>query len=252
MKKRSAQSTSESTKVGIHSVRSELFLEGRSKSYYKTDKPEYIIQKFNDDTKGEKKQAKNLKLSSLKNNISCYLFEHLENFHIPTHYISKISDNEMMVRKLDMLPIILRVSNYVTSTIAKQFGFKEGILLNFPIFEHFVRGKNRVLVWINEYHLSAMKIATLDEYRQMNRIASKVNAVLRGLCERRKLKLAQIQLEFGYSKGQIFLGDELCPPSILFWDADAESKSDREKYTEDNDDVIENFTDLFNRLYGKS
>ena len=79
----------------------------------------------------------------------------------------------------------------------KRFGSKGSATLEFPVIEHYYTGGRRGPQWINEYHAYAFNLLVPEEYKQINRMASKVNAVLRGLCDRRHLYVANLQLAFG-------------------------------------------------------
>lgn len=202
--------------------RGSLMCEGKRINLFKTDNPDYLLQQFKVDIEEEQKKDKKLDVAKIRHEISSYLFEYLNSFQIPTHFITKFSQNESVVRSLEMLPLVVKVYNFATKSFAKRFGVKEGTQFQFPVFEHFYKVKNRNPQVINEYHLSILGFATIDEFQQITRIASKTNAVLRSLCERRKLFLGEFQLEFGRSKGQIFIGDQLCPPLITIFDSEVQ------------------------------
>lgn len=208
-----------------------------------------MIQRFKVNGADEgKKRSRKISLPALKNNISAYLFEYLDGYHIPTHFIRKLSETESLVRKLEMIPLLIRVYNYATGPMARRFGRKEGAPLEFPIIEHYYTAGSQGLSWTNEYHLYAFGILTPDEFRQINRLSTKINAVLRSLCDRRKLNLIDIQLEFGRYNGQIYLGDELSPAVCHFWDALSEGRTQRERFSPDAENAEEAYAELLERL----
>jgi phosphoribosylaminoimidazole-succinocarboxamide synthase len=212
---------------------------------YHSGKPNLIIQQFHDSEKsGPKKNTDDL--SRLRNEISSYLFEYVEGYHIPTHFVSRLSPTAMVVKKLEPLPLTVRIYNAVGDALTKRYGLKEGALLDFPVTEHFYTGGRRPPVMVNEYHMFAFNITTPEEIKQINRISSKVNAVLRGLCDRRQLYIADLQLGFGKLGDQIILADELSPFTCHFWDLSASGKRDR--YLPDHEKAVEAFTELNQRL----
>lgn len=230
----------------------ELLYEGSGKNLYQTDRPEYLIQEFKGGTTDGRKKGKTKGTGALKNEISSYLFEYLEGFHIPTHFVKQISDTEMMVKRLEIIPIIVKVFNVATGNLAKRFGVKEGTTLTFPIIEHFYKNDELGNPWLNEFHIYAFNLATPEEFRLLNRLASKVNAVLRALAERRSLILASVALEFGRHKGQILLGDELTPATCMFWDRLDSGKANRDAFRLDRPDAEEILTELRNRIQRKA
>ncbi|HUL44352.1 MAG TPA: phosphoribosylaminoimidazolesuccinocarboxamide synthase [Bacteroidota bacterium] len=198
-------------------LRKKLY-ERQGKSYYRTDKPDVLIQEFfSQDHQNDKKRPRNSEMESLRNTISSYLFEYLEEYRIATHYIRKISDTEMMVKPTDAIPVQVRVFNVDDGSIAERFQGAKGSNFEFPIIEHYY-SSGGLSPWMNEYHVYALGVATPEEFKQMNRIASKANAVIRGLCERRQLGLAKAGFAFGRLKGQVVLIDELSPQTCTFLD----------------------------------
>lgn len=231
------------------SVRHELLYEGREKNLYHSDQPDLIIQEFKQISPADGKKNNGSKgLSSLRNQISSYLFKYIEGFRIPTHFVSRLSDTEMLVRRLDIIPLTMKIYNASLGTLPKRFGSKEGTMLEFPVFEHYFKSNERNSSWVNEYHIYAFGIATPEEFKQMNRLASKINAVLRGLCDRRQLTLAELQIEFGKYKGQIVLADELSPSTCRFWDLAVENKNERDRFLPDKEKAEDSYAALRDRL----
>ena len=195
-----------------------------------------------------KRESRSKEVSALRNHISSYLFKYLEGFRIPTHFVSKISDTEMLVRRLEIIPLTIRIYNASAGTIPKRFNVKEGTMLEFPVIEHYNKMNADQYSWVNESHMYAFGITTPEEFKQLNRIASKINAVLRGLCDRRQLMLAELQLEFGKYKDQIVVADELSPSTCRFWDYAVENKGDRNRFSPESEKVEESYATLRDRL----
>ena len=188
--------------------RQELLLETSEKLFFTSEQPEFIIQRFKSNGNGNGKHPHHsAELASLKNELNCYLLEYLTGYHIPTHFVKKVSDSDMLVKNLKTLPLQVNVYNSAFGEFAKRFGVKEGAVLEFPVVEHY-HLHDHTKTWLNEHHVSAFNIATPEEFKQINRIATKANAVLRGLFERRNLELVALQLEFGRDNEQIALSGE--------------------------------------------
>jgi len=241
----SAESQQSTTREG----KRELILEGHETNFYLSHDPDYLIQEFkaNGHTNG-KRSSKKPSPQSLRGGISSYLFEHIDGFHIPTHFVKRITDSEVMVRRLDMIPMFVKVYNFSVGSIPERFGIKDGTQLEFPIFEFYLHANEHPVTWVNEHHLYAFGITTPDECKQINRLSSKINAVLRALCLRRKLVLVELQLEFGRYKGQIYLGNDLSPRMCRFGDATVEKAVDINKYSPDAEDVEAVYSELLDRL----
>jgi len=249
MKQQTVPFPVETTAHSGQSAKNQPIIEGKQKNYYSTEQQGLIIQRFKmEGAEESKKRSRKVSLAGLKNNISAYLFEYLDGYHIPTHFIRKMSETDSLVRKLEMIPLVIRVYNYATGPMARRFGKKEGTPLEFPIIEHYYTAGSPGVSWANEYHLYSFGILTPDEFRQINRLSTKVNAVLRALCDRRKLNLVDIQLEFGRHNAQIYLGDELSPAVCHFWDAAAEGRGARDRFAPDAENAEEAYAELLERI----
>jgi phosphoribosylaminoimidazole-succinocarboxamide synthase len=226
----------------------QLLYEGSSKNLYLIERPEHIVQEFKLSPSDAKRKTKFKNVGVVRNEISSYLFEYLEGFHIPTHFIRRISNTEMVVKRLEIVPVVAKVYNVATGHLAKRFEVKEGTSLAFPIIEHYYKNDEMGNPWLNEFHIYSFNMATPEEFRLINRLASKVNAVLRALCDRRDLLLATITLEFGRHKGQILVGDEISPATCQFWNRVNASKLDRDAFRIDRPNAEEMLTELSARI----
>ena len=237
----------------VRPERRELIYEGRAKKLYQTDRPELIVQEFRDDSISPdgKKKAKIKNKGTLNNQISSCLFEYLQGFHIPTHFVQQLSGSEMLVKRLEIIPFDVVVRNTVSGSLSEYYGMKEGIDLPHPILEHYLRVDHLRAPLLNEYHILAMGLATPEELKLINRIASKVNVVLKSFFERWNLKLIDLTLMFGRHDGQILVGDEISLDSCRFWDSKTNKKLDPERVREDLDGVREVYEEVRNRVFAK-
>jgi phosphoribosylaminoimidazole-succinocarboxamide synthase len=231
------------------SAKGKLISERHGKLLFESDKPDLAIQEFSTNGLEEgKKRARSRDVNALRNEISCYLFEYLEGFRIPTHFVEGLSDTQMLVRRTETIHLMIKIYNCATGLLTKRFGMKEGAPLEFPVMEHFYLPENRPAAWVNEYHVYAFGIVKAEEFKQINRAASKVNAVLRALCDRRQLMLAELELEFGRLKGQVVLGNELSPSTCRFLDLAASEKEARDRFHPDQENAVAAFSELRDRL----
>lgn len=230
-----------------------MIYEGSAKRLYQTDKPDLIIQEFRDDAPAldGKKKAKIRNKGAINNAISSYLFEYLEGFHIPTHFVRQISDCEMLIKRLEVFPLELVARNIASGNLCTQYGLKEGTELPHPILEHYLKTDRGNRPLLNEYHVFAIGLATPDELRLLNRLTSKVNVVLKSFFARRGIKLIDVTLEFGRHKGQVLLGDEISPDTCHLWDGKTNRKLDLDFFRQDSDDARVAYEDLRNRVCAK-
>ena len=158
-----------------------LLYETESKKVYAGDSDDHLIVTFNDNLPGiDGKTGVKVKGKAANNNmISAQIFEYLSSYNILTHFISKISENEMQVKNLEILPIDIIISNAADKNLSKRFGFEFGTLLNTPVIECYFKDESLKNPMVNESHISALNLITQEEIHFFNRIIDKVNAVLK-------------------------------------------------------------------------
>ena len=148
--------------------RSELY-RGKAKTVYHTDDPDRLILEFRNDTSafdGEKVEQLDDK-GKVNNKFNHFIMSKLEEAGIPTQLDECISDTESVVKKLDMIPVECVVRNYAAGSLVKRLGVKEGMELNPPTFEFFLKNDALHDPMINEYHIQAFGWANAWAQRNM-------------------------------------------------------------------------------------
>jgi phosphoribosylaminoimidazole-succinocarboxamide synthase len=181
-------------------------------------KPSSSTRRKKEDGEKQVDASDDTSTASLLTDISSYFFGYLAEFRIPSHYLERISDREILVRELSMIPLTVEVYTHSSSGFARRLGISEGTELPFPVVEHYYKNVTSGDQLLNEFHMYSLKLITPDQLRSINRIASKATAVLRSLFERRGLRLVSLSLEFGLLEEQVCVGDELTPRTIKFYD----------------------------------
>ena len=188
----------------------DLILNGSTKKLYKTEKDDQITIEFLDEVADSSLKRKKISGKGEANNqISFQLLEYLESYYIPTHNIKKISKNEALVKKLEMIPFQITVWNYTTDKLHKRLGFSKNSQIEFPITELYLKKPPGTDLMINEFHAYALKYTVPEEMRSIYRVSSKINALLKSYLNRRKIQLIGFSLEFGRLNDKIVLGDEI-------------------------------------------
>jgi phosphoribosylaminoimidazole-succinocarboxamide synthase len=227
----------------------ELLVDGSTKKIYATAQNDQVIVAFNDAAVGKaKKKDATAEKAEINSSVSAHLFEYLESYNVPTHFIRKLDNYSFLAKKVEMIPIIISVYNISSKRLAERFGIEEGKVLEFPIVELYYKDENKNLPMINEYHAYAMGLCDRKDMSSILRIATKVNAVLKSFCDRRKLKLINFHLEFGRSHNQILLADEVSLNSMNLWLVNEDGEF--EKLPEGNEKGIETYHDLKSRILG--
>jgi len=228
----------------------EMIYEGKAKQIYTTDDPDLVIQYFKDDATAfnAKKRGTIVSKGILNNQMSETFFRLLEREGVPTHFVKRLSDREMLVKRLDIVPVETVVRNIIAGSLAKRLGLEEGKPLPAPILEYYYKSDPLDDPMINQWHVTVLGMATEAELKTLSDMALKINAVLRDFLQSKGLLLVDMKLEFGRHHGQILLGDEICPDTCRFWDAATRKKLDKDRFRQDLGGVEEAYHEVHRRV----
>jgi phosphoribosylaminoimidazole-succinocarboxamide synthase len=229
--------------------REELYA-GKAKSVYRTDDPDRFVMVFRDDTSafdGEKKEQLNRK-GMVNNRFNAFIMEKLEAAGIPTHFEGLLSDTESLVKKLDMIPVECVVRNISAGSLCRRLGVEEGLELNPPTFELFLKNDAMHDPMVNESLAVSFGWAKADELARMKELTYQVNDVLKALFDEAGMLLVDYKLEFGRAGSDIVLGDEFSPDGCRIWDRETRKKMDKDRFRQGLGDVIETYEEVGRRL----
>ncbi len=185
----------------------------------------------------------------LNNEISCSLFSYLEAKGINTHYVKKISPREMLVKRVDIIPLEVVVRNVVSGSLIRRLGLVDGTCLKEPVVEFYYKDDELGDPLINEFHIKNLEIAGLDEVQYITEKALEINEILKPYFENLNLTLVDYKLEFGKdSDEKIVLADEISPDSCRLWDKETQKILDKDRYRKDMDEIIESYQEIWNRI----
>lgn len=223
---------------------------GKAKTVYLTDDPKRLILHYRNDTSafdGEKIEQLERK-GEVNNKFSAFIMQKLAAAGIPTHFERLLSANDSVVKKLTMVPIECVVRNIAAGSICKRLGVKEGIDLNPPTFEFFLKNDALHDPMINEYHIRSFGWADDATIARMKELTFKANDVLKKLFADAGLLLVDYKLEFGRFDGDILLGDEFTPDGCRLWDAQTRKKLDKDRFRQGLGGVVEAYEEVAHRL----
>lgn len=230
----------------------EFLYEGKAKILYATADADVVLVEYKDDAtafNGEKKgQIANKGV--LNNKIASFFFEMLAQRGVESHFISRLSDREMLVKRLNILKVEVVTRNIAAGSLSKRLGLPEGTTLSRPVLEFYYKDDALGDPMINEYHIYAMDIATPAQVSQMSAAALTINEILTGYLRARNLLLVDFKLEFGLYHGKVLLGDEISPDTCRFWDVLTLEKLDKDRFRRDLGGVEEAYQEILNRLTG--
>jgi phosphoribosylaminoimidazole-succinocarboxamide synthase len=228
----------------------EKLYEGKAKIIHATDDKDLIIQYFKDDATAFDGKKKGLIESKgvVNNKISEVLFKYLEENGIPTHFVKRLSDREMLNKKLDIILVEVVARNIIAGSLSKRLGKDEGETLKRPIIEYYYKDDDLGDPMINMDHIRVMDLATDDEIAQMRGYANRINALLTKFFADRDIDLVDFKLEFGRHNGEILLGDEICPDTCRLWDKATGEKMDKDRFRRDMGKVEDAYAEVLKRV----
>ncbi len=230
--------------------RKELLYSGKAKSVYLTDDPKKLILHFRDDTSAfDGERIEQLARKGMVNNrFNAFIMRRLEEAGIPTHLERLLSDNEALVKRLDMLTIECVIRNYSAGSLCKRLGVTEGLNLDPPVFEFFLKNDALHDPMVNEHHMVSFGWASREDAHRMEEISREVNVVLKKLFIDADLLLVDFKLEFGRYDGSLRLGDEFTPDGCRLWDRETRKKLDKDRFRHGLGGVVEAYEEVAARL----
>ncbi|MCQ9208113.1 MAG: phosphoribosylaminoimidazolesuccinocarboxamide synthase [Omnitrophica bacterium] len=231
-----------------------LIYEGKAKKLYQTDNPGLVIQEFKDDATAfdATKRGTITDKGVCNNKISTHLFGVLETQGIPTHFVRLLNEREMLVQRLEIIPVEVTIRNVVAGGMAKSLGLQEGKELHSPILEYHYKNDALHDPLFNEYHILAMELATEEELKTIAKYSFEVNRILLEFFDQCGLKLVDFKLEFGRHKDKILLGDEISPDTCRLWDKTTNKKLDKDRFRRDLGDIEEAYQEVLKRVCERS
>lgn len=230
--------------------RKEKIYEGKAKIIYATDQPDLLIQYFKDSATAfdGKKKGEITGKGEANAKISAKLFGVLEEAGVKTHFKELVSDREMLVEKLEMIPLEFVVRNISAGHLSELLAYPEGRPLKKPIVEFYLKDDARHDPMLMCQHILELGLLTEDEFVKLKQLSFKINDVLRAFFDQCGLTLVDFKLEFGRRDSELVLGDEISPDSCRFWDKKTGEKLDKDRFRRDMGRVEEAYQEILKRV----
>jgi len=149
---------------------------------------------------------------------------------VPNHFVRRESDNEIIVKKMKMLPIECVVRGYFYGSLINRWKKGEVTVppgtdttmaakLPEPIFDPTTKSEHDIPIdkskalemnLVTEAQFDWLKETSISIYKKMAEIADNVGFIL-----------ADLKLEFGLLDGKITLGDSIGPDEYRLWPKDS-------------------------------
>jgi len=231
----------------------ELLYEGKAKQVYKTESPKEYVVYYKDDAtafNGVKKDTI-MEKGVINNSISSIVFELLKKEGVDSHFIKKLSDREMLVKAVEIVPLEVIVRNISAGSMSTRLGIEEGIEFAEPVFELCYKNDELGDPLINDDHAVAIGLATREEIAKIKEQTMKINGVMKEFFKEAGLRLVDFKIEFGRYDGDVILADEISPDTCRLWDMNTNEKMDKDRFRRDLGNVIESYKKVLERIEHK-
>ena len=156
-----------------------------------------------------------------------YWFNKLD---VPCHFEERKSDTEIVVRKLNMLPIECVVRGYFYGSLVSRWqdgkiSLEDGTQTDLaaklpsPIFDPTTKSTHDMPV--NKEEAISQKLVTNDEYDWLSEESIKIYEKMARIADNAGFILADLKLEFGKLNNEIILADSIGPDEFRLWPKDA-------------------------------
>jgi phosphoribosylaminoimidazole-succinocarboxamide synthase len=229
-----------------------LIYEGKAKKLFTTAHAGEVLQYFKDDATAFNAQKRGtiLEKGIINNKVSERLFRLLEHNGVPTHFVERKSDREMLTKRVTIVPVEVVVRNVVAGSLAKRLGLKEGEAIVPPIVEWYYKNDALGDPLIADDHVRLLNVATPEQLAEIRRLALKVNSVLQPFFAERRMTLVDFKLEFGVHDGRLIVADEISPDTCRFWDQATKESMDKDRFRKDMGGIEEAYQEVLKRVCG--
>ena len=228
--------------------------EGKAKIIFDGPEAGKLIQYFKDDATAFNAQKKEVIIGKgvLNNYISEHIMLAVSELGIPNHFISRISNREQLIRKLEIIPVEVVVRNVAAGSICPRLGLEEGAMLNNTLVEFCLKNDSLGDPIIAPEHIFTFGWATPAELEIIVENTLRINDFLTGLFLGIGVRLIDFKLEFGrYEMDdtvEIMLADEISPDNCRLWDTKTNEKMDKDRFRRDLGGLLDAYQEIARRL----
>jgi len=182
--------------------------------------------------------------------ISALLFNLVEQNGIKTHFIKQVSENELLIKKVNIIPLEVIVRNIAAGSLCKRLGIKEGKILKAPIVEFsYKKDELNDPLLTRAYIKNALEITDDKTLDYITDLTLKANEIFKDFFLKIGIKVVDFKLEYGFDKdGCLLLADELSPDNFRFWDAKTNEKLDKDRFRQDLGNVEGAYQEMLKRV----
>lgn len=233
-------------------MKGQLLYEGKAKKIYSIPgKPHEVrvefknsLTAFNALKKGEFEGKGHINCE-----IATLIFKHLKKNGVSSHWIENPSPSEMIVEKVNIIPLEVVVRNTLAGSTAKKLGIEEGKKLRKPLVEFYYKDDALGDPFMSDDQILMMEISSEQELKILKSKALQINEIMKELFKSIGIELIDFKIEFGKDRqGEILLADEISPDCCRLWDLKTQEKLDKDRFRRDLGQVKESYEEVLKRL----
>ena len=234
-------------------TRGNKLYEGKAKQVYATDQEGMVIIHFKDDATA----FNGVKFDRFadKGRINCaitaHLFDGLAERGVKSHMVARVSDNELLCRQVEIIPVEVVVRNIAAGSYARRYGIEDGTPMEEPLVELFYKSDELNDPLCTEEIAVRLGWAKRWEIAAMSEQALVVNDYLRAFWSDLGIDLVDFKLEFGRDDGRVVLADEITPDGSRLWERGTGRHFDKDVFRKDLGDLTETYRALQARIFGE-
>jgi phosphoribosylaminoimidazole-succinocarboxamide synthase len=229
--------------------------EGKAKILYTTDDPEILLTHYKDDATAFNAQKRGQIIGKGEMNcaIATHLFGLLEAEGIGTHFIERPAPNQMLVKRVRILPLEVVVRNIAAGSLCQQTGLPVGKVLPTPLVEFYFKNDALGDPLLTRDRLLLLELATPEQLNQLTQQALQINEILMAFFNRCGITLVDFKLEFGVTPTQqLILADEISPDTCRLWnqgETDPDRRvMDKDRFRRDLGNVEDAYQEVLKRV----
>ncbi|MEG2604549.1 MAG: phosphoribosylaminoimidazolesuccinocarboxamide synthase [Clostridia bacterium] len=230
----------------------DMIAEGKGKRLYATENPDEAVIYYRDETFAFHglKRGRIIGKGEINNLICEYMFTMLTQKGVPNHFIRRIDNRCSLVKRVQIVPVVVKVRNIAAGSLSKRIGYPDGTRLRNTVIEYCLKDAELEDPLVNLTHITAMGLATTEEIFRMEEISLRVNEILSECMRDISIELIDFKLEFGRYHDELLLADEVSPDTCRFWDARTHEPLDIDRFRRDLGDVEAAYREVLHRLTG--
>ena len=231
--------------------RNEILKDRISVREYAADNQKFVIEEFTDSIsvfngiKMADIEGKGEIMAAMAEELGCYL----RTKGIEARFVERISSNEILCLKTEIIPLEIVTRNIVAGSMTERLGIEEGLRPGNTIYDLFYCSPELENPLINDHHAVALGFAGYDELDEMYSVARKVNGILSVLFDRAGIALVDFRLCFGkLPDGRIVAASEITPDTARFWDKETGERLDKDRFRMDMGKIGDSYRSLYQRM----